>query len=981
MCTRRLGVTPVERLLCRVVSLVLLGWTASGVAQQAPVTADSAASSPEELHEVIVTGTRIRGVAPVGSTVVQFNQEDLGKQGLASVADALNTVPFVLKMGAGTDWSGGNNSSSVLNAQAFNKSPNLRGMGVQATLSLVNGRRVPYEGGNMNAFDGDNLPSQLLKSVEIVADGTSPIYGADAVAGTVNYVTRDPFNGIEAYGQYGHADGQDSWQTTLIGGLKWDTGGFIASYQHTHYDPLRASSRPGLYSDDYSPYGGPSSPIYSSPGNLIVDGVPYAIPHGQAGSALTLAQLGPAGQPNTQNSWTGYDALPGSGRNIGTLNVTQKATDWLELFFDGFFSRRDYAIAGIDAGTQTSVTLPNDNFYSPCNRSRVGAPAALVAACGTGSLTVDYNTVFDAGPATHGGYATSWDGAFGGRLSLPADWSATIEASRGTHYEFSDVSYVFGNGLPGLASLAGTSSSTAYNVFCDGTSFTCNSPAMAAAIPGVPWLVETQFDMRDYTVNLDGPVLTLPGGKLRVAVGGERFDGRLTNTNNSGSSKEDRTVNAGYVELYIPLFGEGNAVPGIRRLEIDAAGRIDSYSDVGSTTNPKVGINWTPFKGLQFHGSFGTSFRAPSLADNDPLAQHGYQSPSFPGGSITPSLCPTCATLGNLVAYQALGGANHDLKPETSRSYSLGLDWAPQWLKGLSFAANYWWLDYTQQVGYPVYNAGPFGAINQQYYNNHIIYNPALFPGLAANNPQAFFGNFPNINTSNADCSAAYGKRVTTQALFNNLLNCINAFGDGGLYGPPGTPANTAAIEDGHRINGGVTKAQGLDLTAAYIFDTDMGTWRVGASGEYIFRWAVAPITGAPDPNVVNTFTYPLHFRGRAELGWSRALAVGSFGAHLFVNYDNAYRMDPTYLVGGVPLSYTGISSYTTVDMTLTYDVGQALSWKAAHEFTVQLSVQNLFDSDPPLAINSAGVGGIRFDNLVAGPLKRVIQLQVGKKF
>ena len=959
--------------------VLFLGFSTPGArAQSAP----QATAQEADLSEVVVTGTRIRGVAPVGSTVVQLDQEDLAKQGLISVADTLNTVPFVLKEGAGNDYAGGGgNGPATLNGLAFNKSPNLRGFGPQATLSLVDGHRVPYEGANMNAFDGDNIPAQMLQRVEIVADGTSPIYGADAIAGTVNYVLRDPFNGAEAYGQYGSADGQSSWTGTLVGGLKWSTGGVVLSYQHTNSDALHASSRPELYNDDFTPYGGPPSPMYSSPGNVIVNGVPYAIPKGQNGSALTLAQLGPAGAPNVQNGWTGYDAIPGFKRDETALKIKQDVTDWLQLFGDGFYSKRTFDMALIGQGNDVQVTVPNSNYYSPCNRSLLGAPAALVAACGTGSLTVDYNTAFDAGagPVTRQGYSTSWDGNVGAQLKLPADWSATLQASRGTHDELTNNTYFFGNGLGALPSLGGTTASTAYNVFCDGSAYSCNSSSVTAGITGPNWQIESRFNIKDYSLNLDGPVATLPGGKLRVAVGAERYEGEFINTNNFGVTDDARSVNSGYVEIYVPIVGDGNAVTGIRKLELDVAGRIDSYSDVGSTKNPKIGVNWTPVDGLKLHGSFGTSFRAPGLVDDDPSAQHGYLPPGFAGNSINPSLCPTCAAAGGLVAYQVLGGANHDLQPEKARTYSFGADWTPEFLRGLVLGANYWSVNYTNQVSFPVYNAGAFGAINQQYYNNYIIYNPTFFPTLAASNPTAFFGNFP-VNQGIASCAAVYGQKVNTQALFNQLLSCINAGGDGGVFGPPGTPANTAAIEDGHRINAGVTKGQGMDLKALYSWSNAYGDWRVGGNGELILKWMEAPISGAPQLDDVNTYTYPLRFRGRAEFSWSSMLPAGRVGAHLFVNYDSSYHIPAAQLPGGVSSAYTSIDSNTTVDMTLTYDTGDNV-WAPIRNSQVILSVQDLFDSNPPLMVNDASTGGIRFDNLVASPLKRVIQLQIGKRW
>ncbi|HTY92465.1 MAG TPA: TonB-dependent receptor [Steroidobacteraceae bacterium] len=976
-----------RRVLLPTVGAAIFGILASGTrAQTAPPAPAANTQSDQDLAEVIVTGTRIRGIAPVGSSVVQLDAVQLQDQGLTSVADTLNTVPFVLKLGAGNDYTGGASGGvSSLNGLDFNKGPDLRGFGSQATLSLVNGHRVAYEGANMNTFDGDNMPYQVLQRVEIVADGTSPIYGADAVAGTVNYVFRQPFTGVETYAQYGRANGTDNTQETVVAGYKWASGGFVLSYQHENADALQATSRPGLYNDNLMPFGGPGPSTFSSPGNIIVGGVPYAIPRGQNGSSLTLAQLGPAGVANTLNVWTGYDAIPDAEVNDGTLNFKQSITDWLEVFGDGFWHERDFNMALISTGNDATVTVPNSNFYSPCNRSLTGAPAALVAACGTGSLTVQYNLAYDpgAGPAMRDGYSKSWDAAVGLKFTLPGDWNVTLEASKGNHNELSNNGYFFGNGLGASPALAGTTAATAYNVFCDGQAFVCNSRALTTGLTGPDWRIGTSYGLQDYTVNADGSLFSLPGGKVRVAVGAEHENGYFNNVSNFGATPSDRGTNSGYLELYIPLVGDGNAFPGVKKLELDLAGRVDSYSDVGSTENPKIGLNWTPIDGLKVHGSFGTSFRAPGLADDNPYAQQGFLGYGVANTSVNATLCPTCASSSNLAVYDALGGANHDLKPEKSRTYSFGVDWAPPFIQGLTLSGNYWSVVYSNQVNYPVYNAGPTAAINQQVYNPYIIYNPTYFPQLAANNPVAFFGNFPTINKGNANCAAAYGQKVTTQALFNDLIGCINSGGDGFEFGAPPSPAgNILAVEDAHRINAGITKADGIDMSGLYSWDTMFGTLRVGANAELNLKWDVAPIAGAPSTNVNNSFLYPQKFRGRAEFGWSRHVdQAGLLGAHLYVNYDNAYHIDSSFLPTGVSNSYTGISSYTTVDMTLTYDSGDDLQWKAARNLMVIFSVQNLLNQSPPLVINSSSQGTILFDPLNTSPLLRMIQIQLGKKW
>ncbi len=974
--TRTIG--SVAALMVSASSLALFATQAGAQETANAPSADSVSS------EVVVTGTRIRGVAPVGSSLVQVDREELRKSGLTSTADLLARVPSVLTLGSGTAYTGGAaQQGNDLNALAFNKSANIRGLGPGATLNLVNGHRVPYEGGNMNSFDGDNIPAQLLQRIEVVEDGTSPIYGADAIAGTVNFIMREPSNTAEAYGQYGWADGQSSYQGTAIFGHTWGSGGFIAAYQRTHFDRLQASARPSLYSDDYSPFGGPKWSDFSNPGNVVINGVDYAIPAGQDGTSLTLAQLGPAGVTNRTNSWSQVDASPVSDRDVFAFNLNQNVTDWLQLFGDGFYSKRNFNLAYLSQGPKVSVTIPNSNFYSPCNRTFAAADPALVAACGTGSLTVDYNTLYDSGPSIRDGRAEGWSVAAGFHADLPAKWRATFEATAGDHVEHVHTSYFLGNSLPTLPELAGTTAASAFNVFCDGSQFSCNPSSMTGAIPGITLDTRTSYQDQDYQFSLDGPVFQLPGGPVRVAVGVERYYGSFLNQNNFGTVPSKRHVSSLFAELYVPLVGNDNALPLVRRLELDVAGRIDKYSDVGTTKNPKIGINWYPIDDIMIHGSFGTSFRAPGLADNNPFVQHGYiPFGPYPGSSVTSSLCSACASVpGGLAFYSALGGANGDLKSEASRSYSLGADWKPKSIPGLTASVNYWWVSYKGQVSTAVYNAGPFQAVNQQYYNQYIIYNPTLFPALAANNPTAFFGNFPTVNQSIPACAAVFGQKVTTQALFDTYISCINAAGDGGLFGPPSSPANVAAVESGHRINGGSTRADGLDFSAQYNWTNSMGRWQVGGIAEYTTSWKVAAVAGAPEVDQANHFGYPLAFKARGNVGWSNNLGPGRASANVFVNYTNAYTIDANLLPGGVGASYTHIDSYTTVDLTLGYDTGDTFHIPAARNVQVILSVQNLFDQAPPLVLNAGGVAGNMFDPSNASPLQRVVQLQISKKF
>lgn len=990
------AVNPIWNAPRRGVAAALLG-SASALIFVTPALAQEVSPTSDGLDAgstIVVTGTRIAGEAPVGTALVQLGQEDIQKTGLTSTADILNTVPSILKLGGGDNIAGGQaQQSNTINSFNFNKSPNIRGLGFGATLSLVNGHRVPYEGGNMNAFDGDNFPAQMIQRIDVVQDGGSALYGADAIAGTVNYILRRPEDTLEVYGGYRTADGQNSWQVTGIAGLTWgeggdQNGGFIASYQHSSQDAFSASSRPDLYNDDLSPYGGPGSSLFSAPGNVVVNGRYYGIPTGQDGQKLTLSQLSTT--PNYFNTWTGIEVIPEVEADRFSINFEQNLTPWLRVFGDALYVHRDFMIRGPNSTTSNRVTafgqlprIPNSNPFSPCNPANytggvVTGPADLVAACGAGSLAVAYSTVYDIGGPMRYGTTDTW--TYGGGLSvdLPYDWSATASIFAGTHDAPSTTTHTGGSPSPILGS---------FNFFCDASVFQCTDAAAADEILSrVNSLINrTKYEMQVYAVAADGPLFSLPAGQVKLAVGFERYEGSLLNENNFGGNNfNPRGITSVFGELFVPLVSPNAGVPGVYELAVNGSVRHDKYSDAGGTTNPRLGVNWWPLDGLKIFGSWGTSFRAPGLADNDPFSQTGVIPLSVAGNQIQAAICGACQTIPMGAIYQPLGGANRDLAPETSESYAVGVDWTPPSMRGLKLSAKYWNVSYEGQVSTPAFNVGSVNAINQQIFNSQIIYNPSLFPQLAANNPEAFFGAFPTINTGNAACASVIGQKVITQAQYDAMIGCYNSGGElGGLFGPPTAPANVLALVSSRRINAGKTEANGIDFTLDYSFETGQNEWTVGAAGTYTLSWDVSPLPGAAVVDEVNHLGYPLAFQARGQLGWSRGFAIGRVFATGFANYRNSYEINPVQLPIGVDESYAKIDAYTTFDLTLGIDTGSAFGNPFADGVSLILSVQNLFDADPPLVVNQSGLAGtaIRFDPTNASPLGRVFQVQLGKKF
>lgn len=940
-----------------------------------------------EMEQVSITGTRIRGVAPVGSALISLDRAAMLESGLSRTNDVLNAIPSVLSLGNGDNIAAGTQIQNGFSG-TYGNSPNIHGIGPGATLSLVNGHRTFNEGIIGNAFDPNNLPVQMLSRVEVIQDGTSPIYGADAVAGTINYVLRAPVDTFETDAGATWSDGSGSWYGTVVLGRTWNvggehSGGFIVSAQHTEQNAMRASTYPGLYTDNFAPYGAAPSLSFASPGNVVLGGTTYAIPGAQDGQRLTLSQLGQAGSVNRQNGWTGIQAIPEQGATRFALNFDQNITDTVQLFGDGLFSRRTFSRLADASSNNLAVSVPNSNPFSPCNSAHyangvVTGPAVLLDACATGALQVNYSTVSLAGPRINDGLSKLWEFTAGVHVDLARDWKLTAQVTSAGHLQRT------GTTIPSAPDL-GT-----FNFFCDDAAFRCNLPG---SVRQVPWITGTSMNgtiqdrFRYYQLNADGPVLTLPGGAVRLATGIE-YDDMSSEKHTGTNFHVFRQTRSGYLEIYVPLIGPGNAMPGIQELAVDIAGRVDNYSDTGSTTNPKIGINWSPIEELRLHASFGRSFHpAPmlDLASLNPI----WMSVPVAASAISPTLCPRCTSPefygpygANKLVYNEAMGAHTNLVPETSKSFSVGADWNPGSSQGFDASINFWWIDYINQVGNPQNNAGPAGQINQQYYNAHIIYNPTFFPTLALDNPLAYFEPEPHANLTDPNCAAVVGKRVNTQVLFDQLVRCANnssvgAANAGGqaLNGPvAGSPNDLLAFGYYGQQNAGSTRADGLDLSAGYAWEDELGRWKISGIGEYVRKFDISVIGGAPVMDEANRFGHPLRFKGRGQLSWARDYGFGGLSANLFVNYSSAYRMDLSLLAPGVPASYAEINSSTTADLTLTYN-------RPDQGITVGLSAQNLFNSSPPLVINPAGGGGpgILFDPANGFPLSRTLQMRVGK--
>jgi iron complex outermembrane receptor protein len=549
--------------------------------------------------------------------------------------------------------------------------------------------------------------------------------------------------------------------------------------------------------------------------------------------------------------------------------------------------------------------------------------AYFVAPPGTGvtSETVNYSFAKDLGPYSDDvGGSINVQGTLGLRFQLWHDWTLQVDGTAGR-----DSDYVYdppnAQVLGNLnAALASGNPATALNVFGGANPASVIGPIFSGVFYGPGFSREQVMESQ-----LDGTLFNLPGGAVKLAVGGQwRHDELLYGLNNGPPGEQlvirnslHRHSESGFAELLVPLVGSGNALPGIQRLDLDVAGRYEDYSDFGSTSHPKVGINWAPLDGLLVHASYGTSFRAPLLSELvGPLKGVFVQTYSDP---LSPS--------GTSIGY-TLGGGNTALKPETATTYSLGLDWQP--IRDAKIGLTYYHIDYRNQIG--------------SYLSDLTILQQTNELGSLV------------TRCPSAACSALVDQYVTGPSKLP-------------LFGPP--LANPSVFVNGLEQNLGETRTAGLDLLASYSFSAPMpGVWTVDLAGNLTTQYDVQFTPGGAFFDVLNTIGNPLRLRMRGDIGWEN----GPVRAKLFVNFVNAYTN--TEITPNQP-----VGSFVTLDFDAAYDIGKSVRAGWAKDLTVQFHVNNIGNSTPPyvnIPISDAGGG---FDPNAATPLGRVISLGIGKKF
>jgi len=849
------------------------------------------AQSTQKVEKIEVTGSNIKRVDGESALPIAiYKREDIEKTGATSTADLLDKLQ--LNSGAVVNISNGVGDGLTPGFAGAS----LRGLGPNNTLVLLNGRRMANYAFQGAAVDVNSIPISAVERVEVLKDGASAVYGTDAIGGVINFILRKDYQGIEGsyYRTKPDRDGGENEKYTLTAGygdLNKDRFNILISLDSEKSEGVAAKQRDfaktGLRPDlDQVKTSGNAYPANIRTGNGR--GNPTAatgcLP--AKGSYFIIAES----NRNCRYDYTSaLDIYPPIERDSAVARGTFQLNADNQLYGEYTYSKNkatylssETPINDFSAAGDKPVIFPASSKWYPAPFRRPDGTLATP----TGDLAVAWRGK-DAGPRTdeavseQSRFVAGLKGAFG-----------TWDYDTAFNHAESKVGDSYTNGYLSEVRTRAAILSGAVNVFTlNGQDAAGQAALNAAKILGEVRSSKGTVDSFDFKTSTD--LMKMSSGALSMALGGEarkeKFDDRPAAVLSSGDvlggggnypgATADRKVTALFAEFVAPISKE---------VEATFALRTDHYSDFGSSTNPKIGIRWTPDKTWLFRGSYNTGFRAPSLPDlyvarynSNTADSHSDPERCFlpPNNFVQDTECDA-QTINQV-------GGNRNLQPEKSRQAALGFVFEPQ--AGLSIGVDYFWIERKNSIG---------ALGDNTLYDNYNKYKATKFVrfGRAANG--ACSNDFPGASTpANVPCAIS-----TVVQIIENL---------------------------------GIYRNQGFDVSASSSHKTSFGNFKFGIEGTYVSKYEYQNEANGAFFNNAGNFTSD----NGAISRWRHVLTAnwtsGPWAATIFQNFVLGYRDD-----------ITGATAPRQVGNVETYDM-QGI-WNGYKGLTVVLGVKNLMDRDPP---------------------------------
>lgn len=892
--------------------------------------AQSQTQDPErEVEEVVVTGSFIRNSQFTNaSPVITIGQDDLWQSGSANLGEYLRDLPYMENIDTVANILDVQSGQQDSNSSRFN----LRGLGTESTLTLVDGRRAVND-----SAVAALLPSIAQRSVEIVTDGGAALYGSDAVAGVANLIPYKDYEGLRARAYYKSDEGGSMEQSTLefLTGLKFaDKVNWVGAFEYSHRTPLLVPERsrylPYYRQDSTSGWPGgykDFAHMTTVGGNQVVDpdcgmfnegatdlSEPGAYPSGERASLSPLYN-----SPRCRmyfGEWQDY----GRQSDGYTLfnNLTYAVNDNLMLEFQMSHNYRESIMTSSPSSAVTAAAnlntlrIPATHPANPFGRDVKPTGWRPFGKGGTLPSDLNPNGTRD---TDYRYYADSYK--FGGSYEIP-DTSWAAEAWVGYQQSrrmYDGVRISLSRMQAALRGEGGESGDQWFNPFASSDP---RSPNYAAGVTDndqalVDWLHvpvkyrDTHDRLKYFDTIFAGDIVDIPQGTIRGAVGMQLRHLRTFEFEDELEQARDDL----YLNIAAPLgiardrdsgvrafFGEVE-VPLLSNLGIKFAARHENFYTLGfETTKPKISVLWEPLESLAFRASYGESFLAPTAAQLRPAERESCV--EVTDNTIDP------ITGNSLNGVESCTSGNPNVGAEESEIRNIGFSWLP--IEGLSFDLDYQEIQYFNKIGTLIAN-----QIARMDYTNY----------LAAN----------NLSPDSYNPADPQQRQQALAWLAANPNPLVQRAADGFIEAVIRAPINLSS-----------QWVEGFDLRVRYGFTLgDLGRFSASLAGNYYTRWEyqetpTAPIVDARGrQNGTTGFATPLaKYKGNLTLSWFR----NNQSAAITTRYINDMIFDETPITLGFVAPET-IRAITKVDARYSYRFD---AWGSDANLTT--GITNLFDRD-----------------------------------
>ncbi len=686
----------------------------------------AAAATPSDAdvgNTVVVTGTLFRDSNATSiSPATVLSSATLRRANITTAQDAIRSISAD---SAGSISTGFRNGFSAGGAAV-----SLRGLGVSSTVVLIDGLRsanFPLNDDGHNAYvDLNSIPFSVIDRIEVLKDGASSTYGADAIGGVVNLISKKNFKGVEGSVQGGttdHADGphyratltvghgdykEQGWNFYLNGEYTYD--GYITNnsrgYPFNTLDLRRSGLADRNRNDDSLTAANPqavvtqvtqsdlNNPLSGKVGAPLTNQYQLLNPAACPFGSFTVATAAARGTGCSHNLPDEYSIIqPRQQRYSTTGRLTVRLSDNLEAFASGSYSHSEVSITGTPMPIRSAEPFRGPSALASSNPGIV----LPVYVCSAG---VNCSTAADRRLNPNNPYAAANAGTPGRGAArifylfgdIPAGSDRYLDVFRGTAGIAGDLGDGFRFRVNGVYARDNLSVTQRGYINIQGLLGAINTGAYDFVNPGRNTAAVRQQVSPDRTTpsystvatiggSLIKRVMELPGGDLNIGAGFQIRRETLMNRNanadlsfyrlNTSSAQGRQTVTAGFFEIDAP-FAE--------QVDLNVSGRYDHYSEGYSNFSPKVGVRVTPVEQISLRATYSQGFRAPTFAENNPASSYAGYSP-FESPAVFVAAHPGNADYTNNYNIGSGATGNAKILPEVSRSVTFGTLLKPtRWL-------------------------------------------------------------------------------------------------------------------------------------------------------------------------------------------------------------------------------------------------------------------------------------------------------------